>query len=310
MTAVIVLVFVALGDANDPATRAVTRTTQEVLGENSVVLVREVATMPADERAVELEGSLRASAVVELKWSAADHREATVRVHTFQGAWTERVLTFAPSDAPTERGRVIAFAVAAMVPDEPPPAPPPPAPIAAPAPPPVAERAPIATTIPEREPRVAMDVTAHLATSARIESRAIGGGLAVAWKPSWLGIRAAVSGRSGIAELAGAAITTVRLGAGAMVSRAITPWFGVGAHVDFGLLRLSAERAGASDARSLPYGVASIDVLLFAKRNDAFLFSFGVEHCAGPTHLVVAGESLGTLARTRPIFELGARIAF
>jgi len=310
MTSVIVLLFVALGDANDPATRAVTRTTQEVLGENSVVLVREVATMPGDDRAVELEGALRASAVVELKWSAPDHREATVRVHTFRGTWTERVLTFAPSDAPAERGRVIAFAVAAMVPDEPPPPPPPPPPIAAPTPPPAPERHAIAVPEKEREPRVAVDVTAHLAAGARIEGRAIGGGVAVAWTPSWFGFRAAVSGRSGIAEVAGAAITTLRIAGGAMVARPITRWFSVGAHVDVGLLRLSAERAGAADARSLPYGVATVDVLLFAKRDDAFLFSFGIEHCAGPTHLVVAGESLGTLPRTRPVFELGARISF
>jgi len=310
MTPVIVLLFVALGDANDPATRAVTRTTQEVLGENSVVLVREVAAMPADDQAVELEGALRASAVVELKWSSADHREARVRVHTFRGTWTERVLTFAASDAAPERGRVIAFAVAAMVPDEPPPPPPAPMPIAPPVPPPAPERLQTPAAEKARESRVAVDITAHLAASARTESRALGGGVAVAWRPSWFGVRVSASGRSSVADLAGAGITAVRLGGGVMVAAPITRWFALGAHVDVGLLRVSAQRGTESDARSLPYGTATIDVLFFAKRDDALLFSFGVEHTAGPTHLVVAGESLGSLAGTRAVFEAGARIAF
>lgn len=310
MSPVIVLLFVALGDANDPATRAVTKTTQEVLGEESVVLVREVATMPADDRAVELESALQASAVVELKWASADHREATVRVHTFHGTWTERVLKFSPSDAAAERGRVIAFAVAAMVPAERPPAPAPePSPPAAPP-----HETPRPTIVPPnievRAPRVAVDVTAHLAAAATVESRAVGGGLAVAWTPTWIGARATLSGRSAIADLAGTGITTLRFAGGAMFARSISRFLGVGAHLDIGLLRLSAARAGAADARLLPYGVAVIDVLLFAKRDDAFLVSFGIEHTAGPTRLVVAGEQLGTLPRTRAIFEVGARISF
>lgn len=312
MTPVVVLLFVALGDANDPATRAVTRTTQEVLGDESVVLVREVAAMPADDDAVRLETALRASAVVELKWLGPDHRAATVRVHTFHGAWTERALTFAAADAASERGRVIAFAVAAMVPAEAPP------PVPLPQPPPAAA-SPVAEPrrvppdrahVEPRPPRVAVDIAAHLATGAMIESRAVGGGVAVAWTPSWIGLRAAVSGRSAVADVAGAALTTVRFGAGAMGSHPVTRWLAIGAHVEAGVLRLAATRAGASAARTLPYGVAAMDLLLSLKPGDALLLSVGIEHTAGPTHLIVEGESLGALPRTRAVFELGARIAF
>ena len=49
MDAALIVIVVALGDADDPATRAMTRTTQEVLGDTSLVIVREVPAMPTDD---------------------------------------------------------------------------------------------------------------------------------------------------------------------------------------------------------------------------------------------------------------------
>ncbi len=317
----IVILFVALGDANDPATRSVTKTTQEVLGEDSVVLVREVETMPDDDRAVELEKTLRASAVVELKWSAPDHREAVIRVHSFSGTWTERTLTFAASDAALERGRGIAFAVAAMVPAEPPPPPaPPPAPAAAPPPvvarPPVPEAPRAATSESDGTRFVAVDLMAHFAPSAGIDAAAGGGALAFAWTPSWIGLRASIARRSSRIGAAAATLTATRLALGAMGSHRLTRWFGIGGHLDLGTVRLAAERLAldgaehASDQRWLPYGAAAVDAMVFVKRDDAFVLSIGIEHTAGPTRLAVAAAPVGTLPRTRVYLEVGVRLSF
>src|SRR5438045_625795 len=94
-----------------------TRTTQQVLGEKSVVLVREVGHMPDDAEAATLAASAHAT-VVELAWSP-DRREARLRVRTSPGTWTERAVSFQTSDPPAERGRLLAYAVATMVPPEP-----------------------------------------------------------------------------------------------------------------------------------------------------------------------------------------------
>jgi len=116
--AVTLIVLVAAGAAGDPTTVAMKGATRDALG-GALVEVREArGAAPDDDAALATETSAHADAVVELGWTDPRHRQATLRVHIASaGRWIERVIAFRPSDAPTEKGRTLGFAVASMLPD-------------------------------------------------------------------------------------------------------------------------------------------------------------------------------------------------
>ena len=110
------ILLVAAGDGAAPVTAAMTRATRDAL-ESAPVQVVETRDLPTDDEAVALERDARAAAVVELRWLDSARRRATLRVHLAAGGrWIERSFGFAASDATTEQGRTLGFAVASMFP--------------------------------------------------------------------------------------------------------------------------------------------------------------------------------------------------
>ncbi|MDP9001996.1 MAG: hypothetical protein M3O46_18025 [Myxococcota bacterium] len=113
-----ILLFVASGEGSDATTRAMARATREALGSRASVEVRETPAELSDDEAVIAEQLAHADVVVDLTWSDPGHRNATVRVHLARsGRWIGRSVGFMPSDASTERGRTIGFAVVSMLPE-------------------------------------------------------------------------------------------------------------------------------------------------------------------------------------------------
>jgi hypothetical protein len=114
----VVVILIASSDAADPATKALTATTQAALGTDAIVVVREVERMPTDDEAVKLEATLGAGSLVEISWPDAKRERAHVHVHVVDAspAWADRDLAFTVADAPRERGRTVGYTVAAMLP--------------------------------------------------------------------------------------------------------------------------------------------------------------------------------------------------
>lgn len=114
----VVVILIASSDAADPATKALTATTQAALGTDAIVVVREVERMPADDDAVKLEGTLGAGALVEISWPDPKGERAHVHLHVRDAspAWADRDVGFTVADAPRERGRTVGYTVAAMLP--------------------------------------------------------------------------------------------------------------------------------------------------------------------------------------------------
>jgi hypothetical protein len=111
------ILLVATGDAASPQTRAMAQATRDALGGASVEIL-ETRDRPSDEDALALERGAHAAAVVELSWSGTAHRRATLRVHLVQpGRWIERSFGFSVTDASSEQGRTLGFAVASIFPD-------------------------------------------------------------------------------------------------------------------------------------------------------------------------------------------------
>jgi hypothetical protein len=201
--ALTILLFVAIGEGSEATTRAMVRATREALGPGAKVEVRESPTVPTEDEALIAEQLAGAGAVVELTWSDAAHRSAMLRVHVARsGRWIGRSIGFMPSDASTERGRTIGFAVVSMLPEavsQTPPSTeptPPPAPSAEPPEPPSQPKTPepdrslpmaVATPLPRVppvEPSFALDVFALGAWGVGGEGAdGGGGGVAAYWFP-------------------------------------------------------------------------------------------------------------------------------
>jgi hypothetical protein len=110
------ILLVAAGDAASPQTRAMAKATRDALGGASVAILE--ARDPSVDEALALERAAHASATVEVTWSGAAHRRATLRVHLARGArWVERSFGFGANDAASEQGRTLGFAVASIFPD-------------------------------------------------------------------------------------------------------------------------------------------------------------------------------------------------
>ena len=141
--AAILVIVVAAGEAQDPATAIMLAAAAESLGANVAVRLVD-ARAPQELDPLLIERDLGAGAVVTLVWRDADRLRARMRLHVAAGGRsTTRDLTFSASDTRAERGRTLGLAAAAMWPEiaasraaAPPTRGPPAAPPAGPPPPP------------------------------------------------------------------------------------------------------------------------------------------------------------------------------
>lgn len=116
MTLSLVLtILVSTSELQAPATSALQRAAQEVLGSDSEVRVRGYAAPPDDAELSE-EGQ-RADAVAEVIWVDQSHQRALVHLY-LQGShrFVNRELAFDERDEQRERGRMLGFAIASMLP--------------------------------------------------------------------------------------------------------------------------------------------------------------------------------------------------
>jgi hypothetical protein len=110
----ILVILVATGEAQDPATLALVSSVEDAAGAALTVRVEETRTA-TDAEALRLERGLHAAAVAVVTWHEPPHVSATVRVHIARNdTWTSRRISFTPQDATAERGRTLGLVVAAL----------------------------------------------------------------------------------------------------------------------------------------------------------------------------------------------------
>jgi hypothetical protein len=116
---VTLFILVAAGERSD-LTRAMVGATHDALGASALVVVREVSGDLSDVEALATERGESADAVVELSWTDSRHQQASLRIHIAEERrWVERTIGFLRSDADSERGRTLGFAIASILPQTP-----------------------------------------------------------------------------------------------------------------------------------------------------------------------------------------------
>jgi hypothetical protein len=316
----ILIVFVAGGDADDPTVGAMLQAMREAGGAGSRVEVRDMREAPSDTAVVAVEESLHADAVVELSWNEGAHREALLRVHVAPaGPWVERSIRFATEDADAEQGRTLGFAIASILPDREDARPEP----AHPAPPPkdIAGAPPFA---PLAAPRLAgRPVRLELRALATIGSGGlsgdVGGEAAAEWRAlGSLGVRAGAGAIAGSVSDAFVSATTLRFAAGftwhPFPLSALRRW-DVSVAPEYVLERLSATytspgSTSSTRARWLSGAGLGVDLRWLAATNLEVLAGIGVDDVFSPTYIVVRGLPAKTLPAVRGLGSFGLAIGF
>jgi hypothetical protein len=316
----ILLVLVAQNERIDLSTSAMTEAARQTLGEATVVLVEERATLPNDPDALALASTVHATAVVELGWRDTEHRRLRLHLHAGDPSWIDRDVAFGERDPPSERGRTLGFAVGSMLVDRPEaphptPAPPPaPAPTRTAAPPP--ERAAVAAPAAERREAVAFDIVAEGALGLGGDAGGMGAALStrlrVARAPS-LSLRLGLAMRLGrVTEVS--ATSTWIAPVGGLAWRA---YGSGGAHaVDLGLRadlligHFEVDRQGTGRARWVPGADVCAEAAWFFLPPIGFVLSAGIEAAFGSTEVLVNGTALATAPPFRAVSEAGLRWSY
>jgi len=323
----VVVLVVALGDASDETTRTLSRTVQETLGSEAVVVLREEADLD-EQRVAKLGDDLHASTLVVVTWAQeGKQRQAHVRLYAPRArTWTDRDVSFSPDDAPDARGRALGFGIATMVrggvgPQEP-------------------VEKPASATSDAARPTRASDETLRPDESARpppptrgselvrfhVEARmqgaaalgdagsSLGGEGALAYRgarPFFVRLGAGL--RGGEISAAGASASYLRLGGGAGLmlyeSGGARP-LAVGARADVLAIRQAASRSdsGSEGARWIAGGDLLMEGSWAMLSRAAIVAGAGVEVALEPTRIFVDRREAATLAPVRALFELGVRV--
>ncbi len=322
LTPALVIILVSAADARAPEMATVAASAAEALGPNASVIVREVAQLPSDADAEQLEEVLSATAIVELSWSDfAMRRRARLHAHVRIG-WRDRELTFDPGDPAAERGYAVGFAVAALVPPQKPEGKSEPS--HTPGPPPA-----WVNPAPRPSPRVAprsffaVDLVVKASSGVAGYAGGLGGELATrAFNPAGLSARLAVGARLGEIAPARASALTTWAGLGfsvPLLSRIATDGaatFELGLRADLLLLRHAFARSArgpdtvSRDSRWIPGVDLMAEGTLAVARDAAVVGAVGAEYAFGATRVFVGDSAVATVPRLRFVFELGLRARF
>jgi hypothetical protein len=322
MSALLVVILVATGEANHPATLGATGATREVLGPDLQVEVRETDVVPDDARALALGTSLHAAAVVELAWDFPAHRQVHIRFHLDRRpGFDDRVILFEERDDVVERGRTVGYAIASMMraraAEPSPPLPPPPRPESS---------APPGRPVPGPEfaarPRARGAVDAVAAGAMGVDGPAggWGGSLSGRWYlVAPLAVRVGASARAGQVTLVQSTSLLIHAAAGLawlpFPATRTTP-FELGARVDVLLMREQLTHFSADDAepvpamRWLPGADAAVEGCWLFSPNAGFLGSFGAELAFGKTDVTLHREVVATIPPLRLVLQAGVRATF
>ncbi len=312
--ALTLLVLIASGDANGPVVTSLARAMREALGPEAEVTIREVPHVPSDDDAIALGHELHANAVIELIWKDTEHRRATLHFHAEPASsrWTDREVGFDAKDADAERGRMIGFALASMLPERQESLPPPPLLV----PPPIPNDEP-EPPAPAPKGEVlhwfgAVDVAASGSLGG--DASGIGGALALRWDfAPKLSLRVAGGLRSGSVTAADADSLIFDAGAG-LVWRAVratsTSGFGVAVRADALAIQYRLSRDTSHATLWLPGADLALEgSFLFAERMALFA-AIGGEVAFGATDVFLHSEQVTTISPLRGIAEAGIRVHF
>ena len=312
MSISLTLVVLLAGAPPDAAlARAIYRGAIETLGAGTQVVFREADAVPRNAEAEALEAKEHADAIAVVSWADAGRSHAELRVHVARPPqWFRRDIGFTVSDAPSEEGRAIGFAVASMIPEAADDATPPPPVAAAPV---TGDRAAAA-----RRPYGSLRLAALGAISLAGEGGGVGATLDGRYfTGDHFAVRAAASLRLGDVDQADARQRELKLAGGvAWRSADGSPEhrFVVGARVDALAVALNVTRThdglAADDGRWLP-GAEALGEGSFALSSLASVFlAGGVEGLFGRTDVNVSGQTLASVAPVSILFEAGLEARF
>ena len=312
--ALTLLVLIASGDAQGPVATSLVRAVREALGADAEIVIREVPRLPSDEEAITLARDVRANAVIELIWKDPEHRRATLHFHAepTSSRWTDREIGFDATDADAERGRMIGFAVASMLPERaelfPPPAPL----LVVPNGP--EERKPLAPAPTGEILRGLGAVDVAAAGCLGGDATGIGGVLAARWDfASTVSLRFAGAIRSGQVTAADAS-SLIFNGAVGLAWRVVpattTRSFGIGIRADVLAIRYRLSRSASHATLWLPGADVALEgSWMFAERMALFV-AVGGEVAFGATGVFLHSEQVTTISPLRAVGEAGIRVHF
>ena len=322
MSALLVVILVAIGEANHPATLGAAAATRELLGPDLAVEVREMEVVPNDERALSLGTALHAAAVAELAWDVATHRQVRIRFHLDRRpGFNDRLILFSEADDIAERGRTVGYAIASMMtaPAMDPTRPTPPSRPESGSAPPVAHPESGVKTSTSR----AMDVAAAGAIGVNGPASGWGASLSGRWTfIAPLAVRVGASARAG--QVTPAQSTSLFMHAAAGVAWTMLPAtrttpLELGARLDALLMREQLTHFDAEDAtdtepvtamRWLPGADAAFEATWLFSPNAGFLGSFGAELALGRTDVTIHREWVASIPPVRLVLQLGVRAMF
>jgi hypothetical protein len=325
MSALLVVIFVAVGEANHPTTRVAATAARELLGPEHEVQVREIDRIPDDARAAAIGSTLHAGAIVELAWQQPTHQQVQIRFSSEPlSGFNDEFIRFADADDLAERGRTVGYAIASSVTasrgstrraDAP-------SPRAATAEPPRS----IIGQPPSPPPRQAhsnhgaIDAAASAATGIGGPAGGWGGSLSGTWyvaRP--FGLRLGGSARSG--QMSEVQSTSLLFHAAAgVVWRPIAANtehpFDLGARLDGLLLREQLTHFDSDDPepatamRWLPGVGLALEGAWFFSASAGLLASFGTEVAFGQTDVTLHRQIVTTIPPLRLVFQAGVRAVF
>ncbi len=313
MSIPLTLVVLIAGAPPDAAfASAIYRGAVETLGPGTQVVFREADAVPRDAEAEALAASEHADAIAVVSWADARRSHAELRVHlAHPPRWVRRDLGFAVSDALSEEGRAVGFAVASMIPE----------PAEAPAPAPIvtaSARLPADATAAPRKPFGSVRLGAVAAISLGGE----GGGLGASvdgryFTGEHFALRAAASLRLGDVDAADARQREMKLAGG-------VAWrtgdgshehpFAVGARLDAMAVALNVTRThdgvDHDEGRWLPGAEALIEGSFALSGFASAFVAGGMEGLFGRTDVDVRGRTLANVAPVSILFEAGLEARF
>lgn len=310
----IIVIVVAVGDANDGTPKTLARSVQDSLGPEAIVVLREEPSIE-DARIARVRDDLHADAVVVVRWT---HEEGSPRAHLHVSSarsaeWRDRDVVFAATDPPEERARALGFGIASIVrvrsdADEKPPA--------AVESADTAPRPPLAVAAPPegRRPRVAIDARFQGALAIGESGGGLGGEGAIGYRlAAPLAVRVFGGLRAGSVERAAASATYVRLGCGAawtMIGGSDRGPLGIDARLDIGAVRVGLGRDDGSSngARWTAMTVAALDFVWTASHRVQPVAAAGAEIAFERTEIFVDDQPATTVAPVRILAELGVRV--
>jgi hypothetical protein len=331
MTALILVILVASGEADSPASHSMLQATSDTLGLEAQVSVHEIDPNAGDSDVIAAGAKWHADAVARVSWQDG-HRHALVHLHgDASPRWIDREIGFNASDAEDERGRTIGFAVISMLPEGVVPHAPPPPPSQPETP---KKQDDSRSSIPD-EPTLdeedrdaeppphrwngSLDASGIGAVGFGGDATGLGGAIRGQWfyLPDF-SLRAGGGARFGTISEIGASSLTF-FGSGGISWHPTNPSrrhpFGIGASLDATAMHYALSRTGTggvaeSQSRWIPAADLMLEGSWFFSEPVGLVVAVGGEMTFGATDVYVENKAVETIPSLRGVAEIGGRVRF